>query len=539
MRPSAAVQIRNIDGHAKGAAGLLIVLGLGLRLALAWRPVPQLVGDYVADDMFYYLQIAKHAAEGHGSTFDRLSKTNGFHPLYLLIVTGLFSLGLGDDLVIHLALSLLALTSAAAGYFLYRIAAALAGQGIGLVGLLWWQLNPHVIAISLSGVEAALAVLWIAWASWLWIRNRDQPISTRKAITLGLLCGLAMISRTDTVFFAFALYADFLIQSWPSRGERSAQRPSSLLLSGAAAAAPVVPWLLWNGLRFGTLMQDSARALSFRSHSHLTWRIDRGVDLSVGSHILRKVASWFTELSQLLAGSHSAGIALLLLAGVAIALAIPGRQAPLAWPGRRAWRRCLFLAAYALLGTAFYTSYFWFRQRWYLLSQLFVCTLLATLVLGYVAARLQARWRYAGNALVLLCLLGLGGALGREAQAMQSQGVYPWQAVYYKAAKKLSRVVPQGQRVGAFNAGMLAFFSERQVINLDGVVNREALSALRQRKLLSYLQRRDIRYLVDTRHYIGLYSVWAEPSYPTSLTPLGKFRVPGLSTEVLLVRVRR
>ena len=42
----------------------------------------------LADDAFYYFQIARHVAQGLGPTFDGLAPTNGFHPLYLLILSG-------------------------------------------------------------------------------------------------------------------------------------------------------------------------------------------------------------------------------------------------------------------------------------------------------------------------------------------------------------------------------------------------------------------------------------------------------------------
>src|SRR5689334_5268093 len=43
-----------------------------------------------ADGSGYYLQIARNAASGLGLTFDGIHPTNGFHPLWLAFLAGLF-----------------------------------------------------------------------------------------------------------------------------------------------------------------------------------------------------------------------------------------------------------------------------------------------------------------------------------------------------------------------------------------------------------------------------------------------------------------
>ncbi|MCU0372519.1 MAG: hypothetical protein MUE56_04680, partial [Ignavibacteria bacterium] len=39
--------------------------------------------NFAHEDSFYYLKIAKNFSEGYFSTFDKVSRTNGYHPLYL------------------------------------------------------------------------------------------------------------------------------------------------------------------------------------------------------------------------------------------------------------------------------------------------------------------------------------------------------------------------------------------------------------------------------------------------------------------------
>ena len=48
--------------------------------------------SFESDDAYYYFQIAHNIASGYGSSFDQITKTNGFHPLWLLTSTPIFSL---------------------------------------------------------------------------------------------------------------------------------------------------------------------------------------------------------------------------------------------------------------------------------------------------------------------------------------------------------------------------------------------------------------------------------------------------------------
>src|SRR5512145_2884009 len=56
---------------------------------LSWR-------WFVRDDAYYYFKVAQNIAEGHGSTFDGINLTNGYHPLWMLICVPIFALARFD-----------------------------------------------------------------------------------------------------------------------------------------------------------------------------------------------------------------------------------------------------------------------------------------------------------------------------------------------------------------------------------------------------------------------------------------------------------
>jgi hypothetical protein len=67
------------------------VTAVWLLVVLVWRDAPFAL---TFDDAFYYFGIARNVAHGHGSTFDGINLTNGYHPLWMLLAVPVFGLGL-------------------------------------------------------------------------------------------------------------------------------------------------------------------------------------------------------------------------------------------------------------------------------------------------------------------------------------------------------------------------------------------------------------------------------------------------------------
>lgn len=75
---------------------------------VASASIPWLLGHVNADDFYYYLVLARNIALGQGPTFDGLEITNGFHPLYLLLLVPLATWSFDDPaFFIRVALILL------------------------------------------------------------------------------------------------------------------------------------------------------------------------------------------------------------------------------------------------------------------------------------------------------------------------------------------------------------------------------------------------------------------------------------------------
>jgi len=70
---------------------------------------------FYEDDSFYYLRIAQQIAAGHHSTFDGTHLTNGYHPLWMLVLVAL-TLIFGTGLTFFYALQCVILLGILATY---------------------------------------------------------------------------------------------------------------------------------------------------------------------------------------------------------------------------------------------------------------------------------------------------------------------------------------------------------------------------------------------------------------------------------------
>ncbi|HLU39496.1 MAG TPA: hypothetical protein VK081_08930, partial [Planctomycetota bacterium] len=160
-------------------------------------------------------------------------------------------------------------------------------------------------------------------------------------------------------------------------------------------------------------------------------------------------------------------------------------------------------------------------------------------VLGALACTALPRWVAAALAVLL--------AAGNVVQLAQPKERFPWQEQMGMAGRFLREVVPPGEPVGSFNSGIVAFHDPGPVVNLDGVVHRAAFEALRAGDLDAWLDRRGIRFLVDSAIQFAIDGPWPHSSgahfgagfAPTrDLVELARCVVPGVEQPFVVYHRR-
>src|SRR5215469_7418380 len=256
LRASAALSV--------GYWALALIPVAALFVLTALSP-PMALNDYLSDDAYYYLRVAYNIAHGAGSTFGNLVPTNGYHPLWQLVLVPVFWLVRAPDAAIP---AVFALSSAAwiACVVLYRRvgqlcdaeAAFLAG-GIYLCWLCTFAL-PGGAGLVFLGMETTLALPIMLGLIALSLRrgiftSAQQP--PRMLLTVGAVLALMCLARLDAVFIAGAYILAFVLAQ-QKHGWRARLRDGFVM--GVPVAAALIVYMVANLMLFGAAMPVSGAA---------------------------------------------------------------------------------------------------------------------------------------------------------------------------------------------------------------------------------------------------------------------------------------
>jgi len=498
-----------------------------------WVTLSPDLTDRLRDDAFYEFVWAANLAHGAGGTVSDGVATSGVQWLWTwLLVPIAWWTGPGPAGVAQVAPMLgLLLHFATAALWL----SASRDRVANLCLALCWLGHPLLLREAQNGQETALACL-LATALVL---SRDKGQAR-----FVLLSVLAALARTELLVLVLTLSLC-----------RDAERPWRAI--GTVLLAGVLPVSL--NLYFGGgLLPDSAAPMSWLWHEN-----HAAVDDGWVAYLQRL---WWYTRPVLLGGPFAAASvfgfgwilfrlvrpwwpkALRALPAVAVGVASALGVHDLATPGWAALLLVLFPAnsrrkvplslLCVVLGLSAIVVLHW-PVRWYPRDYY-----LAPLVVAafYAIAR-SARFRLALFALAVV-------------QVQDSWRIRPeplaGQAEMSMAAEWLGApdLLPKGAAVGCFNSGIVTFVEHvrsasqpaerRLVLNLDGVVNRDAFRALRDRRLSAYLDERGVRFLLDNPvqfsldagvdHACGRY--FGDGFDPErDLVELARFDVPGVPTE--------
>ncbi len=501
----------------------LLAAGLLLRLLLAWAPFSYLAArGPIVDDAFYSFSIARNVARGDGLTADGIHATSGFQPLYTFLLVPFFIASGGNPVLpIHLALTLLALAGALTGWFIFRIVSRMAGRPAALFSLFLWTAAPYFLSQGLNGLETGLFGLALAATLDYYLGSVRQDPAPRRLALLGILLGLTILARVDGILFAFAVAADLGL-----RRPLSLRRLGHVLLPAGTALATLAPYLIFLWTRFGVLLPESGPAVRFLSLCYGTLFVlgprsafffpPEQTPWIYYAGSLRKAVQVLLEEpllfpSSLVLSTASAArlfnprTILLVFGGGALLCANllflrRARGSPDdPWRGlARVGALCaaLWIPAYAfgILGQ------WWFHRYFF---PLFLLMAVASGPLADRIARSHALLRRAGPvrfAAAAACLHLVLFAWQVPEQFLRNKP-YLNVSEYIQAARVLDESLPPGSPGGAFQSGTIGYFARHPVINLDGVVNRGAARALREKRMAGYIREEGIEAIIDWPHW--------------------------------------
>lgn len=484
---------------------------LALQMGLLARGVGYAAASLVIDDTYYYLQTAWNTRHTGLVTFDDLHTTNGVQLFWFVVVLSLAFLAKTKTSLLFATLAVAFLLNALCHWVILKIGLVLKRPDLALLMAGLWSLQSLPFRIYSTGMENSLhaLVFWgVVWQAVVFlVRARRGEEPNFGGLTLALVLNAwtrldsALLSAVVFLFCVGALARAHRHSLWPFLQRHAAALLGSSALGGLGFIAQLIAFWVMGGsvLPVSALVKTS------------------GAGWELGADTAGKFAQAMTlGMPSILQGRFPApvlvvgGIAGIWLAQRARAVA-PGRPDDL-WPLRNLWAALLigelFYHVFIAASGAEYTPYFmWYRSPSFIFWIITGC-LIALRVLERIHPAAHRLWAWAPPGLSLLAFAAGAYLFARSIDF--ASGLY---AARHEAARWIAENTAPDAVFASWNAGQLAFFSDRTVINLDGVVNDVAYYERVLRgpvSLADYLQENGVDYVVDYATYAPL------PDYPVA-----------------------
>lgn len=466
--------------------GVLLLAAL-LRLGIATRPIAAIDGKSLPDDTYISLELARQIGQGNGPRFgDQM--TNGFQPLYVFLMAPAFAgydaPALSDTVVLdritNLALILLALFDLASmGLWVCILRRRFGDHPAVFLAMLWWAVHPTVLTTAANGLETAIAVFFLLW---IWERQQRVPFpvtSSGSLLLSGVIVGLGATARIDLLLLGVFFAAASLQTLWRKTLEPMPWFKRNMAF-GLGVAAAYLPWVVYSYGHTGMVFPVSGSAIRFMSMAYY-------------DHTLSVEALIHMPLVGLLKVMTNTPFLVLILVGYGVARLLGRVDAP------QGWRRG-DLALPVVFGITLFASYtLYVLGPWFFHRYLFPLSvpLLALSVPVWVRISASLEQRFGSGPHFAMAALILGLSLSTATFQSLVWGKADPDLGYRNLGLWAGRHFDAGTTVGSSQTGALAYYAPQlDVVNLDGVVSREALQSLRERTHFEYIRERGLDYVL-------------------------------------------
>lgn len=201
-----------------------------------------------SDDGFFYLQIAHNITSGFGSTFNNITPTNGYHPLWMLVCILLSFLSFGSKaLLLNLTLII--------QFVLFVLSILNIKSVTDKKGFYFSTLFLSIIFLSIANIyltEGFLLLYLITYTYKYLVQSNDKI----NLIKIAFLLGLLILCRLDSMFIVFPLILTLSIS-------KSNIDFIKLFKIFGITLLIIAPYLIYNVISYGHLLTISAEIKSY------------------------------------------------------------------------------------------------------------------------------------------------------------------------------------------------------------------------------------------------------------------------------------
>jgi len=205
------------------------------------------------DDYYYYATVADQLVSTGKLTYDGITVTNGFHPLWFLVVVTLRGVFGGFGTAFYVALALVFIVSMLSTFEVGRRFAMTLGASSGGGAAAAAIYSFSTAQLLTDGMECVIAVPLFLWL--LAEIARPELLTSRRAAKIGFVSSLAILARLD-----IALVVPMFIVGYAVLVRPSAATFARRLLAFCAGGVLVAAYATANLMVFGSPLPVSALA---------------------------------------------------------------------------------------------------------------------------------------------------------------------------------------------------------------------------------------------------------------------------------------
>ena len=109
---------------------------------------------------------------------------------------------------------------------------------------------------------------------------------------------------------------------------------------------------------------------------------------------------------------------------------------------------------------------------------------------------------------------------------------------FYRTAQYLNNDLPEGSRIGVFQAGLIGYYTNQEILAIDGKVNHKAGKAILEGRMLDYFCEANVGYVADWQDLIDRLFLKRSGDRDPSLRLLHRITVPDF-TDINIYQFNR
>lgn len=467
---------------------MFLIVNIIVKLFFFSKPFDFIDSVAFPDDTYISLYLAENISEGKGPFYE-INYTNGFQPLYVFLCVPFYMLFDNDRIKpVYAALTLLLVFDCLSLIMIFKTVNLFTrNKFMILLPGLFWITSPYILLTSMNGLETIISFFFIVSSFFYFFKYRkniSNEESKRHIIILGILCGFAVFARIDNVILVLVVLL-FVISGKIKNKKYFTDIFSSLSIFSISVIIVLIPWLIFSYYYTGEFYQSSGEGVRYQNWS------------------LRNYFNLFSieQLEMILYGIRVIiikNISIIFTSGLCLILLAVNRRKFNFLELKNKLYDLLPLMMFCIIlfcSYVFYIYGMWFFKR-YFFPFVFLFTMILTVLIDNILSSAK-NLKSGMKIIIILAVIIITINITRN----DSQELYSSNKIsdsgYLKIGEWVSNNFKEGTVIGSMQSGAMSYFARNlKVINLDGVVNQDAMTAIKNKNLFEYVKNMKIEYII-------------------------------------------